>query len=61
LDLLSPETDVVGADALAAYFLMSTPLLATDSSEPLGAPWIPLDGATACFEAVFTSLLFVVF
>jgi hypothetical protein len=26
----------------------------------LAAPWIPLDGATACFEADFTSLLFVV-
>jgi len=52
---------MAGADTLFAYFLMSTPLLATDSSELLGTPWIPLDGATACFEAAFTSLLFVVF
>jgi len=60
LDLLSPDIEVAGADAFAVDFLVSTPLFATDSSEPLVAPWIPLDGATACFEAAFTSLLFVV-
>jgi len=62
LDLLSPEVDVAGADTLVVAFFMSPAFVAEDSSEPpLPTPWIPLDGATAYFEAAFTSLLFVVF